>query len=77
MFGSLKAGGVYAFVYTNWKGERAPRLAQFEGVQFGSNEYHPEPQFFLKMLCLERGEIRSFAIKDIEPTTFAEKVIPT
>jgi hypothetical protein len=33
-------------------------------VWFGSTDWHPEPQWFLKAMDTEKGEMRNFALKD-------------
>lgn len=56
----------YEFTYTNWKGEQKTRRAQFFRLEFGSNKYHPEPQFLLFGLDLDKNETRTYAAKDIK-----------
>lgn len=51
--------------YTNWRGERALRKILPFGLVFGSNQFHPEPQWLVQALDLKKGENRSFALKDI------------
>jgi predicted DNA-binding transcriptional regulator YafY len=53
------------FTYTNWRGETSVRSVWPIRVEWGSNEYHPEPQWLLVALDLERDAERTFAIKDI------------
>lgn len=52
-------------VYTNYRHETAVRTIIPERVWFGSTEWHPEPQWLLEALDVERGEQRSFAMADI------------
>ena len=52
--------------YTNWKGERRTRRVTPITVDFTSTEWHPEPQWLLTALDLDKGgEVRTFAMKDI------------
>jgi hypothetical protein len=50
--------------YTNWRGETAERAIIPARVWFGSTDWHPEPQWFLKAMDTEKGEMRDFALKD-------------
>lgn len=77
MITRVEAGGTYRFNYTNFRGKLEGRRGQMIRVEFGANEYHPEPQFFFRMLCLDRGEERTFAVRDIDPLTFTEEVVPS
>ncbi len=53
------------FEYTNWKGETAVRRVKPIEIWYGKTEYHPQEQWLLKALDLEKGEERNFAVKDI------------
>jgi predicted DNA-binding transcriptional regulator YafY len=55
------------FEYKNYRGETAMRNVQFRGLAYGSNEYYPEPQWFMVAWCHERQAIRSFALNLINP----------
>ena len=52
-------------VYTNWRGETAQRMIIPESIYFGSTEWHPELQWLLRALDVEKQAMRDFAIKDI------------
>ena len=53
-------------VYTNHRGKTRDRLIQPVGLVWSNgNEWHPEPQWLLDAVDLEKGEIRSFAMKDV------------
>jgi len=54
------------FTYKNWRGETRDREVRPLGIKFGSNEWHPEPQWFLLGIDVETGDERNFAIKDIQ-----------
>jgi hypothetical protein len=52
-------------VYTNYKGITAERCIVPISVEFGSSPWHPEPQWLLKAMDMDKQQERSFAIKDI------------
>lgn len=52
-------------VYTNYRHETTVRTIIPERVWFGSTEWHPEPQWLLNAIDVEKGEQRSFAMSDI------------
>jgi len=51
--------------YTNYRGERSWRRIEPLHLHFGSNEYHPEPQWLLDAMDVEKRALRSFAMKDV------------
>lgn len=52
--------------YTNWRGERAKRrIKPIGSMVFTYNEWHPEQQWLILALDVERGEKRFFAMKNI------------
>lgn len=53
------------FTYTNWKGKTRQRKAYFIKFFMGSTEYHPEPQWLVTGMDLEKQAERTFALKDI------------
>lgn len=54
------------FIYKNWRGETRERHVRPQGFDYGSNEWHSEPQWFLVGIDVETGEQRYFAMKDIK-----------
>jgi predicted DNA-binding transcriptional regulator YafY len=52
-------------LYTNYRGETALRTVVPERIFFGSTEWHPEPQWLLEALDIEKAQNRTFAMKDI------------
>jgi len=52
-------------LYTNYRGETSLRTIVPEKIWFGSTEWHPESQWLLDALDLEKSQGRSFAMKDI------------
>ncbi len=51
--------------YTNYRGETAMRIIVPKRIWFGATEWHPEPQWLLDALDVEKNADRSFALKDI------------
>lgn len=51
--------------YTNYRGETALRVIVPERIHFGSTDWHPEPQWLLDALDVEKQATRTFAMKDI------------
>ncbi len=51
--------------YTNYKEERALRRVLPIKVFFGVTIRHPQPQWFLRALCLERQADRDFPLAKI------------
>ena len=60
------------FVYTNWRGSIATRGVEPTGLWFGSTEWHPEQQWFLRAVDLEKDAMRDFALRDMTDITYAE-----
>lgn len=54
-------------MYTNWRGERAPRTFIPHRVFFGSNEWHPTPQVLIEATDCVTGEQRTFAASGFAP----------
>ena len=53
-------------VYTNYRGETARREVVPQRVWFGATEWHPEEQWLLDAIDIEKGAERSFALRDIQ-----------
>ena len=52
--------------YTNWRGRRGVRQINPDGTMlFGSNEWHPEPQWLLGALDMNDGKYKLFALAGI------------
>ncbi len=52
-------------VYCNYRNETAIRTIVPRRIWFGATAWHPEPQWLLDALDLEKNEVRSFALRDI------------
>jgi predicted DNA-binding transcriptional regulator YafY len=51
--------------YTNWRGERSLRHIHPLSIAFANDEWHPETQWLLEAVDLEKGAIRWFALANI------------
>lgn len=52
-------------LYTNYRGQTAIRTIVPVLIYFGSTEYHPHEQWLLEVWDVERGAIRTYALKEI------------
>jgi hypothetical protein len=68
----LAAPPPLTFRYRNWRGEVADRTVRPLSVWYGSTDWHPEPQWLLKAIDVEKGVERDFAIRDICPSPSPE-----
>lgn len=64
-FVSAKPGDKLVFTYRNHRGEVEPRAVELIGVDYGSNEWYPEPQWFLRGRDMLKNAERSFAFANI------------
>ena len=63
---NLEPGKRYLIRYTNYRGETADRLIEpLQHRYWGRTEYHPEYQWLIKALDVQRGVDRTFALKDM------------
>ena len=53
------------FDYVNYRGELSHRRVIVHSVNYGSTEWHIEPQWLLYALDVEKNEFRDFAMKDM------------
>ncbi len=53
------------FTYKNHLGKVALRQVVPQKIHFGSNQWHPEPQWLLDAYDAGKGDERTFAMKDI------------
>lgn len=60
---------VLHFTYSNWKGEVSRRRAHFTLLQFGANEWHPDPQFLVYGYDLDKQAPRTYALRDMTDIT--------
>lgn len=64
------------FSYMNYKGEFRRRKAVMIGIYWGSNQWHPEPQWLVQGEDLEKGELRTYALKDIRDVRQLDEETP-
>ena len=57
--------GIVRIRYTNYRGETAYRRIIPKAIRFAATEWHPEPQWLLDAVDLDKNVDRSFAMKDI------------
>lgn len=55
--------------YTNYRGEQSRRIISAKRLWRGSNQWHPEEQYFLTAYDHDKNEDREFAVKDIKPVS--------
>ncbi len=54
------------FLYKNWRGEISTRTALPIKIWYGTTEWHPAEQWFIKAIDIEKGEERDFALLDMK-----------
>lgn len=52
-------------LYRNYKETAWRTIAHMGAPYFDSNQWHPEPQWLMNATDVEKGELRTFALKDI------------
>ncbi len=55
--------------YTNYRGETAVRTVTPIQVDFGSTDWHPEPQWLMSAYDHDKGAHREFALADCDFST--------
>lgn len=53
--------------YTNHRGETTVRRFRPYNLYWGSNQWHPEPQWLMDGMDEDKKEMRTFALKDMRP----------
>lgn len=61
--------------YTNWRGERSLRRIRPLQIDFENNEWHPETQWLLLAIDVDKGEPRAFALKNIHKWFFPDAAL--
>lgn len=64
----FKPGEVVVIDYVNYRGERSVRriLPLGRYMFFGADKFHTEPQWLLPAMDLDKGAMRTFALRDIK-----------
>lgn len=58
-------------LYKNYRGETGWRTIIPQEIFFGSNDYHAEEQWLLKVQDIEKGAERIYAMADIQKWQFS------
>lgn len=53
-------------LYTNWKGVTSYRNIIPESIEYKSTEWHPEEQWILNAIDVDKNAMRGFSLKDIK-----------
>lgn len=70
----VAAGTLLELDYTNYAGKRSMRRVRaLRPAYWGSTTYHPEPQYLLDVVDLEKGVPRTFAVDGIQAYAVAEE----
>ncbi len=51
--------------YTNWRGERGLRRIVPMSIEWANNEWHPETQWLLEALDVDKRQSRTFALANV------------
>lgn len=70
---TIRTGREVRIDYTNWRGMRSVRVIQPIRIWFGSNDFHPGDNWFLRAIDLEKDEMRDFLMDDIHSFELLEK----
>jgi hypothetical protein len=62
---TTRSARAVCILYRNYRGEVAIRRIVPTRVWFGPTEWHPEPQWLLDAIDLDKDAERSFAMRDI------------
>jgi predicted DNA-binding transcriptional regulator YafY len=57
---------VVTFTYKNYRGEISDRIVSPIKIEFGSTEFHQQPQWLLYAWDTEKKAVRAFAMRDIK-----------
>lgn len=61
----LDAGRVVSILYTNHRQETARRRIIPRRLRFGMSDWHPDPQWLLDAVDIEKDQWRTFAMRNI------------
>lgn len=70
----IRPGDKIRFHYTNWQMETEWRKAEVSSFWFGSSTYHQGEQWFMRAVCLDRGAVRNFAMRDMRDISVIDPV---
>ena len=70
--GMIRQDRAIRFTYTNWRGEVAVRHAVPIRLAWVITDWHPEPQWIMFAHDLDKGQPRTFALRDCDFTQTGE-----
>ena len=73
----IAPGQVLRFRYKNWRGVTTDRIARIQELVYTSTEWHRQPQWLIRAIDLDIGEIRLFALQDVVPLDSREGSVPS
>lgn len=68
--------GEMTFDYINHRGEFSRRRARPVSYRYGSSDWHPNPQWLMMAIDVEKNEPREFAMMDMTNVEYDEKQPP-
>ena len=66
----VRPGAAYHFMFTNYKASTSERHIIARALRWGGTPWHPELQWFIDGLDLDKMEPRCFPLKEIDLGTF-------
>jgi predicted DNA-binding transcriptional regulator YafY len=52
-------------LYKNWRGESSERNIIPISIKYGSNEYHKDMQWLMRVYDLDKNDYRDYSLRDI------------
>jgi hypothetical protein len=65
---TFMSGARLRFPYTNHKNITEVREVTLEGLQYGSNQWYPKPQWFIRCWDSRKKDTKIFALNKIDPS---------
>lgn len=62
---TIHAEQILEFGYTNYRGVYGLRHAMPIKLEFGSDQYHPDPQWLMTAIDVDKSAYRRFAVNDM------------
>lgn len=73
---AVRPGAPVTLTYTNWRGDTEVRRIIPRCIWWGSTAWHPEPQWILTALDVDKDKERHFALKDFgQPITVRDELL--
>jgi hypothetical protein len=61
----VTSGSYIEFDYINYKQVKGHRKVKVQRISFGSTKHHPEEEWLLEAIDMDKNEERIFAMKDM------------